>query len=290
MGKRILAWALCLPAIMIFSIFYVGPAVMGLLVSLFTWDGSAALPVYAGLSNYTRLVSDPRFWNSVRVNLFVLSGNLLFLLPTSFFVALLLRKKGFAIKLFRNVFFFPQLLSVATIALVWMLLLDPYQGFINQIILGLGGSGRIAWLGDPRLAIVCVVIVVAWSQIGFHIVLMLAGLSGIPDEYYDAVSLETDSPLIRHLYITIPMLRETLFVSFTVIIGNAFGHATGLVFLLTRGGPMNATELMGLYSYSMAFQGHQFGYSSTISFFILVLVVLLVFFPARKIAMEKLQY
>jgi ABC-type sugar transport system permease subunit len=122
------------------------------------------------------------------------------------------------------------------------------------------------------------------------VVLFIAGLSSIPPEFYDAASLETSSRLDVLRYITIPLLRETIFIAFVVIVGSSFGHATGLVFLLTFGGPQNATEMLGLYSYSMAFRARDFGYASAISFVVLVLVLALVWIPARRIARERLEY
>ncbi len=291
MPPELQGWLLSLPALTLFVVFYIGPALMGLWISLFKCDGISSQMTFVALENYARLFGDARFWNSLRVNFIILGLSLFLLLPISIFVAVLLSKRQVGMNFFRNAIFLPQILSVATIALVWTLLYEPYRGFINNIpqFFGFERWG-IAWLGDRNLALMSVIFVIFWSSLGFHVVLFLAGLSRIPEEIFDAVRLETNNPLHTLRYITIPLLRETIFISFVVIVGSSFGHKVGIVFLMTFGGPFNSTEMMALYSYLIAFKGHQFGYSSAISLVILLLVFAIVIVPTIRLARERLEY
>jgi raffinose/stachyose/melibiose transport system permease protein len=283
-------WLLTLPALCIFLLFYVGPAVLGLWISFFRWDGIAPKMEFYGLANYQRMLQDDRFWNTVQVNLVVLVVSLLVIIPVALLIAIALSRRGFAMKFFRNAIFLPQVLSVATIALVFTLLYDPYQGLINHLLkLAHLGGLQTAWLGEKSTALIAVLLAILWSSLGFHVVLFLAGLAGIPSEYYDAAHLETSSSFDMLRYITVPLLRESIFMSFVVIVGSSFGHATGLIFLLTSGGPLHRTELMELYSYTIAFRGQQYGYSSAISVIVLALVLALVIGPALRLARERLE-
>jgi ABC-type sugar transport system permease subunit len=284
-------WLLVLPALLIFIGFYVGPAIIGLRMSLYEWDGLSPVMKFVNLDNYIRLFSTQRFWNDVWINLIVLISSLIFIFPIAILLALVLSKRGFGMKFFRNAMFFPQMLSIATIALIWTLIYDPYLGLLNRILEQVGLSSYTnTWLGSNNLVLICVIVAIIWASIGFHVVLFIAGLSGIPEEYFDAIKLETNNQITILRYVTLPLLRETIFISFVVIVGSSFGHSTGLVFLLTNGGPNNRTELLGLYGYNMAFRGHQFGYSSAISLVILFIVMLLVIIPTIQLAKDKLEY
>jgi len=284
-------WLLVMPALLIFLGFYVGPAVVGLRMSFFKWDGLAPEMEFIGWENYIRLFNTERFWNDVWINLIVLVSSLITILPFAIIIANGLSKRGFGMKFFRNAVFFPQMLSAATIALIWTLVYDPYLGLVNQILGSLGlEAWETPWLGTNSLVLFCVILAIIWSSLGFHVVLFMAGLAGIPAEYFDAARLETSNPLDILRYVTLPFLRETVFMFFVVIVGSSFGHSTGLVFLLTEGGPGNRTELLGLYGYDMAFRGHQFGYSSAISLVIMVIVVSLIIIPTLRLARDRMEF
>lgn len=284
-------WILVLPALLIFITFYVGPAVLGLRMSFFKWDGMDPKMTFIGLDNYIRLFTTDRFWNDVAVNLIVLGVSLFVMIPCSLMIAVGLSRHMIGMRFFRNTVFLPQVLSIATIALIWTLMYDPYMGLINNVLKYLGLSQlQTPWLGTNSTVLICVIIAILWSSLGFHVVLFIASLAGIPSEFFDAARLETDNMLDVLRYVTIPLLRETIFISFVVIVGSSFGHATGLVFLLTEGGPGNRTELLGLYGYDIAFRGRQFGYSSAISLVILLIVFCLVIIPALRLAKERLEY
>ncbi|MFM8322988.1 MAG: carbohydrate ABC transporter permease [Chloroflexota bacterium] len=289
-SKDLRGWLLVAPALLIFITFYVGPAFLGLRISLFKWDGIADMQ-FVGFENYIRLFSTARFWNDVRVNLIVLVVSLVTIIPGALMVAVSLSRRGLGMTFFRNAIFLPQVLSIAAIALIWTLMYDPFSGLINYSLKFIGlDELQTPWLGNNSTVLWSVILSILWASLGFHVVLFMAGLSGIPSEYYDAAKLETSSFFHTLRYITIPLLRETIFMSFVVIVGSSFGSSTGLVFLLTAGGPGNRTELLGLYGYSIAFRGRQFGYSSAISLVILILVIALVIGPAFRLAKERLEY
>lgn len=284
-------WLLCLPALILFLVFFLGPAVVGFALSLNEWDGYSSNITFVGLQNYKTLLQTDRFWNSVFVNWVVVICTLLSQMPVALILAIVLSKKGRWMKVFRTAAFTPQVLSIAAVGMIWSLLYDPYQGPLNQIIQAIGFEDfRIAWLGNTNTALIAMLVTTTWFYYGFHTLLFMAGLAAIPNEYYDAIKLETDRWYQVLWYVTLPLLREQLLISFVLIFSGGFGHIMGLFFLMTHGGPAGRTELMGLYMERIGFRGGQVGMASAISILMLLTVFLVVIWPAMRISRERLEY
>lgn len=282
---------MCLPALLLFIVFFLGPALVGFAVSLNEWDGYSSNITFVGFKNYRTLLQTERFWNSVFVNWIVVIGTLLSQMPVALILAIVLTRKGRWMKIFRTAAFTPQVLSIAAVGMIWSLLYDPYQGPLNQIIQAIGFEDfRIAWLGDTNTALIAMLVTTTWFYYGFHTLLFMAGLAAIPEEYYDAIKLETDRWYQVLWYVTLPLLREQLLISFVLIFSGGFGHIMGLFFLMTRGGPAGRTELMGLYMERIGFRGGQVGMASAISILMLLTVFFIVIWPAMRISRERLEY
>lgn len=284
-------WLLCLPALILFLVFFLGPAVVGFALSLNEWDGYSSNITFVGLKNYRTLLQTDRFWNSVFVNWIVVICTLFSQMPVALILAIVLSKKDRLMNIFRTAAFTPQVLSIAAVGMIWSLLYDPYQGPLNQIIQAIGFEDfRIAWLGNTDTALIAMLVTTTWFYYGFHTLLFMAGLAAIPDEYYDAIKLETNRWYQVLWYVTLPLLREQLLISFVLIFSGGFGHIMGLFFLMTRGGPAGRTELMGLYMERIGFRGGQVGMASAISILMLLTVFLVVIGPAMRISRERLEY
>jgi ABC-type sugar transport system permease subunit len=282
---------LCMPALLILFVFFLVPAGVGLGVSLNEWDGLSTKMTFVGLDNYKRLFATERFWNSVKVNWLIVIGTLLTQLPVAILVARALTRKGRLIKVYRTAAFAPQVLSIAAVGMIWGLIYEPYRGLLNNLIQLIGFEDfRIGWLGDPTYVIPSMLLTTTWFYFGFHTLLMMAGMAAIPEEYYDAARLETNREWQIMRYVTIPLLREQLLISFLLIFAGGFGHLMGLFALMTGGGPAGRTEILGLYSHRLGFIGRQLGLASAVSVVMLVIVLAVIIFPAIHIARERLEY
>ena len=288
-------WLLCLPALTLFLLFFLGPACVGLATSFFAWDGMSASARFVGWSNYVELLSADRFWASMRINMVVVIASLALQTPLGLGLALLLSRPGKGMAFYRNAIFSPQVLSVAAVALIWQLVYDPYQGLLNALVghayswVGLPAP-HIAWLGDTDTALISLILVTTWYYTGLSMLLFMAGLASIPKEFLEAARLETSRWSQQLRYVTLPMLREVFLIVFTMTFAGSFGHIIGLFFLMTAGGPAGRTEVVGLYMHSSAFRAFQFGYASAISVIMIFLVLVVVIWPARRMARERLEY
>ena len=284
-------WLLCLPALTVFSAFFLAPAIVGFFLSVNEWDGVSSSIEFVGFRNYVELFQTERFWNSVKVNLVVVVGTLVTQMPVALGLALILSKKGPGMKIYRTAAFLPQILSIAAVGMIWTVLYNPYQGLINQLMAALGFRNvLIPWLGSPDIALMAMLITTTWFYFGFHTLLFMAGLGAIPQEYYDAIKLETNRQIDVLRYVTLPLLREQLLISFILIISGGFGHIMGLFFIMTGGGPAGRTELMGLYSQKLGFVGGQVGLASAVSILMLVVVFSIVIWPALRVTRERLEF
>jgi len=289
-SKSVQPWLLCLPALLIFGIFFVGPTFLGLVFSFTRWNGISPME-FIGLANYAELISTQRFWKDLTINFVVVIALLLIELPFALFLAIGLVRKTPLNTFFRSVFFVPQQLSITVAALTWRFLYSPTIGLVNRLleVVGLSSLQR-AWLGEKEVALAAVLISFIWWSFGFRTILFLAGLSSIPSELYEALHLESNRWYHELRYVTLPMLRETIVIAFALTMSSAFGSAIGYFDLMTNGGPQGATEILGLYAASTALLGTRFGYSSSITIVMLVIILSLVIGPILYVARERVEY
>lgn len=297
-GRRVSAWKaalLVLPAFAFFAVFYLGPAITGAYLSVHEWNGVSADMTFVGLDNFTRLFTTERFWSALAINWIVAIASLLLQIPIALALALALSRRMRGASAYRSAVFLPQVLSVAAVAVMWVLLYDPYQGLLNRIlstVAGWLGQGPVivAWLGENNTALAAALVATTWYSVGLTTILLLAGLGSIPPEYDDAARLETNSQVQRLRYVTLPMLREVMLIIFVLVISGAFGHLVGFFLLLTGGGPAGRTELLGIYMVETGMRGYQFGYASAISVVLVLIVLAVVIVPVLRIARERLEY
>jgi ABC-type sugar transport system permease subunit len=284
-------WLLCLPAILIFGLFFVGPALVGFYLSLFAWDGSSPRTPFIGLANYADVLSDDRFWNACRVTVTILAFMLLVKLPLALLMAVGLSAPGAVRRFFRSALFLPYVLSTTMVAAIWIFLLDPYQGLVNYLLRLLGlDDWQQGWLGQGSTALPSVIVGAVWWTFGLYVMLFTAGLAGIPGEFYDAARLETSSRLQVLRRVTIPLLREQIFVACVMTTGGVLGVLTGFFLLLSGGGPAGRTETLGLLSYFTAFRGLEFGKASAISVLVLAFMFALILGPMLRLARDRVEY
>ncbi|MDG0792911.1 sugar ABC transporter permease [Cohnella ginsengisoli] len=229
-----------------------------------------------GLQNYADLIlHDTRFWIALRNAVLLGIGFIVLQHPLSIFFAVLLdRIGGKAEKIFRTIFFIPCVISVVVISKMWLSLLDPTFGILNKLLAAVGlESLQHAWLGESSTALGTMLFILIWAGFGWGLLFYYAGVKGIPEDLYEAASLDGASGLKLHLRITVPLLKPVIAVQVTLAMITALKQME-LVFLTTNGGPGDSTQFIAVYLYNKAFSASQYGYANAIS--ILFIVVCLV--------------
>jgi raffinose/stachyose/melibiose transport system permease protein len=264
------------PALVLYIGFVLVPMGMAAFYSVFDWSGLGPLNDFVGIDNYTRAAHDPTFRGAVEHNVLIVVLSILLQLPAALGLALLLNRKMRGRALLRTVFFAPYVVSEVITAVTWLLILQP-DGFLDAVFrrLGLGGLVHL-WLADQHIVLYTMFLVITWKYIGFGIILFLAGLQGIPKELHEAAAIDGATPWKSTRYITLPLLGPTIRIwIFLSIIGSL--QLFDLVWIMTLGGPANASNTMAVYLIDHGFRRSQFGYGSAVAmilFFISFVVAL----------------
>jgi raffinose/stachyose/melibiose transport system permease protein len=271
-----------IPGIIAFLIIIIIPFLINIGISFTKWSG-VRQPVWIGLSNYQRLIGDSVFWLSFRNDLILLVAMtvvpvIVGLLLATFLFDYITNNFGQQVSsFFRAGFYLPQVLPSAVIGIVWAWILEPDWGVVNYVLRSLGLSALTRnWLGDPSTALLAVMVVTVWFQIGYPVVIFMAALQRVEPELLEAASMDGASWFQKFYYITIHLIRpEILVVILTTTIYTL--KIFGQVWVLTGGGPGNATSVPSYYAYKNFFETQQVGYGSTVSLAMAVIIILLTF-------------
>nr|WP_246144799.1 sugar ABC transporter permease [Actinacidiphila oryziradicis] len=245
------------------------PAIQGFYLSLTQWDGVSA-PKFIGLGNYREMLGDSVFRTAVlnTVLWLVLFGGLSAVLGLG--AALLLQQERRGVVFYRAALFLPVVFSLVATALVWQAMYQP-DGLINKALEGVGlGSLTHAWLADQDTALYAVILPALWREIGYVMVLYLAGLKGIDPVLYEAAKVDGATRWQQFRNITMPQLSSVNAVVLSVIVIDSL-RSFDVVWALTRGGPYHSSELLSTYMYSTAFQSLRLGYGSALAVVIFLL-------------------
>jgi raffinose/stachyose/melibiose transport system permease protein len=252
------------PALLLFVGFVLVPIGVAAYYSLYDWQGFGPLTDFVGLGNYRDLLTGGVFQGAVLHNLVIVVLSLVVQLPISVAMALLLNRKLRGRALLRLVVFAPYVLAEATTAVTWLLILQP-GGFVDQLLSGLGLHGLIRlWLADPRVVLLTLFVVITWKYIGFGIILLLAGLQGIPRELHEAAALDGASAWQAIRGVVLPLLGPTIRIwIFLSVIGSL--QIFDVVWIMTLGGPANASTTMATYLIDHGFKRYEFGYGTAVA-------------------------
>lgn len=237
-----------LPALVLFAVFFIYPIVNVIYMSLFNWNGISDAK-FAGLRNYVEIFSDKVFRRSIKNNIVWALAASCIQVPMALLMALILSRKPKGWKLFRTIYFLPQVISGIALAMLWSAVYNSEFGMLNGLLklVGLDKYTR-NWLGDPKTALICVLIY-GLFYIGYYMVIMMAGITDIDETYYEAAKVDGASTIQTAIYITVPLIRYSIITCVTL--AAVFGLRTfEQVYLLTNGGPANRTSLVVLYLYN----------------------------------------
>ncbi len=252
------------PALTLFVLFVLLPMGQAAYYSVYDWNGLQPLEDFVGLDNYRDALSDPVFQDSLKHNFLIVGFSIVLQLPLGLGVALLLNRRMRGRGALRTLIFVPYVLAEVVAGVVWLLMLQP-DGFVDQALeaVGLGFLSQL-WVGDPDVVLVTIMIVLTWKYVGFAILLFLAGMQGIPVELQEAAALDGASWWQTQRRITIPLLAPTIRIwIFLSMIGSL--QLFDMVWVMTGGGPANASSTMTTYLISQGFERFRFGYGSAVA-------------------------
>lgn len=263
------AYIMLLPNFIMFCTFVLYPVSWALRFMFFDSDG-VGLAKFVGLDNFIRVFThDLPWWQSI-INTFIFAfGKLAIELPVAILLAAILNTKIFGRSLFRGIFYLPVVTGAAVMSLAFSFMFSPYNGIINSILVKAGLIDKnLNWLADPKLAMMCCILIAVWHYFGSNVLLVLSGLQGIPTEMYESAYIDGATKIQVFKYITLPMLAPVLQVIFMLaLIGSM--KEFDILFVLTGGGPNHATDVMNLHIYNQFFSKEQYpsyGYGATLGF------------------------
>jgi len=263
---RFLPWVFLAPALIIYSVVVVYPMLFSAYLSFFRWDGVAPKKIFVGFQNYvTLLTHNEVFWIALKNNAIWLIAALL--VPTSIglSLALVLNSRFRGSHIFRSIFYFPAVLSLAVVGLIWTWIYHPDLGLANQLLDALGLKFlKRNWLSDPQIAIYPVILAATWNAVGLPMLLFLAGLQTIPHELHEAAKVEGARPVQRFWYVTFPLLRETTLIVLAITSINAL-KAYDIIYAMTNGGPANRTQLLSTWMYFLTYNYNEVGLGTAIA-------------------------
>lgn len=265
------------PALLILIVFGLIPIVYNFIMSLYQTD-LLSPSVFVGLRNYEILFRDSVFQQSLKNNILLVCGSLIAHLVIALFLANILFAKLRGTNFFQSVFFLPSVITGVAVGLTWTFILNSQFGLVNKIleILNLA-QFQHQWLADKDTAMLAIIIVVMWQYVGYHMVIQLAAMRNIPGELYEAAALDGASKWRQFTDITFPLIKPVLKVDAILIITGSLKYFD-LVFVMTRGGPNHATEVLSTYLYYQGFRTLKYGYASAIGNILLLLCVLAIVF------------
>lgn len=270
------AYLFLTPAIIYFSLFFFYPIAKEIWLSFHT---GARTDIWTGLDNYRRAIHDDRVWHSFKVTFLFAFGVTAGSIVIGLGLALLLDQPLRGRVTLRSVLLFPYMISFVIIGLMWRNILDPYVGILNRLLNSFGLPQQY-WLADYHQALPAIIGITVWQAMGYTMVLFLAGLQGIPQDYYEAAKIDGASSWRLFWNITLPLLAPTtLFVSIIGVISSL--QAFAQPYIITQGGPADATRLYVYHVFDAGFSQLDFGYASALAFMMFVVILALTVMQLR---------
>ncbi|MGD1806622.1 carbohydrate ABC transporter permease [Dapis sp. BLCC M126] len=289
--EKLTGWLLITPAILILLFVFAYPIGRALWLSLFTQNlGTELKPIFSGLTNYSRILTDGRFWqtlwNTTIFTTFSISLELILGMSIALILDKSFRGRGFV----RTINLIPWSLPTAAIGLGWAWIFNDQFGIVNDILLRLGLiQTNITWLGDPFRAMLAMIIADVWKTTPFIAIILLAGLQSISSDLYEAHAIDGANPIQSFQQITIPLLMPQIIIALLFRFAQAFG-IFDLVQVMTGGGPAGATETISIYIYATIRRYLDFGYGSSlvvVTFLLLILAVAIATTVMQKLKVKN---
>lgn len=277
--NALIGWSFILPNFLGFAILTLVPLVVTFALAFMKWDGFND-PEFAGIANFERMFTNSTFGIAFFNTMYYAAGHIPLTIGASLGLALLLNRKMRGVGFFRTAMFFPYVTSLVAIAVVWNMLFNPEFGPINQFLQWIGIADPPGWTSSSAWAMPAVIITSVWRDMGYYMVLFLAGLQAIPQEYYEAARVDGANAWQRFWNVTLPSLRPTTFFVLVMVTIASF-KVFDLIVVMTDGGPGRATLVLSQLIYREGIRENRFGYSSAISLVLFVIVLLFTVFQFK---------
>jgi len=273
-----------LPYVIYFGLFTAFPIGFAIYLSFHRWNNLFAPPIPHGLANYQYMLTDGNFWNALRVTAIFAAIFFVVTVPLALGLAILLNRSIFGRSFFRVAFFMPYITPAVVVSIVFLWMFQTQNGILNNI-LGLVGIPPVPWLIDAKLAMPSISLMVVWKQAGYFTVIFLAGLQAIPRQLYEAAATDGATPWTLFRRITFPLLAPSMLLVIVFATLTGFGIFAE-PYILTQGGPDNATQTVTLYIYKWAFEYNTFGYASALGVVFALIVFAIVLIQKRVFERE----
>lgn len=275
------------PALVVFILFFLFPIGYMIFLSFHEWNFISPEKTYVGLANFKRLVIDPLFLEVIQNSLLYTFLTVFLTVTISLALSLWLNKKGWIYSFVQGAVFSPHIISLVSVSMLWMWIMDADYGLLNWVVTKLGFE-KVPWLTDPKFSLFSLVIVSVWKSVGYYTLIFIAGLQSIPNNLYEAAALDKASKWRVLTKITLPMLTPTLF--FLTIIGLISSiQVFETISIMTGGGPINSTKTIVYYIYENGFTFFKLGNASAAGVILLIILTILtlIYF---KVLSKKVHY
>ena len=277
--KKSLIILYLIPTLIIYGVFCVYPCLKSLFLSLCSWSGFSDEITFVGLENFRRLVKDPIVWKALGNNLFILVFCTLFTFTLALAFAVMVTKSRRRYhKGLRIIYFIPYVMSIAVVAVLWTFIYNPSFGLVNGFLEKIGLSAlQHVWLGESDVIMGALVVPLVWINVGFYMVMFIAAILNISEDCYEAAAIGGANKRQQFWHVTIPGIWQEIRTSLVFFCVTAFNYSFELVYVMTKGGPNRASELLTTYLYEHAFTYSDYGYASAIGVLLFAVLFLIIF-------------
>lgn len=263
------------PTLILYALFVFVPVIWSAYYGFFNWSGIGEAK-FIGLANYAEILRDPVFWRALKNNVIFVLASVFGQVPLALMLAVLLHKSNLLQRFLRSAVFLPMVLSTVVIGMIWQYIYHPQIGILNFLLDALGlESWKLEWLSDRNIAIYSLIPPLIWSYVGLYLIIFMSALQNIPGEIHDAAKIDGVSGARKLVTITLPMIKNTVQVAVILCISGSL-KSFDLVYIMTKGGPAHASELLATYMYNSTFTTYRYGFGSAISTTIMVISLLLI--------------
>lgn len=291
--RNITLFLFTLPALIVYTVFFVLPILGDIYISLLEWNGGLIDVKFVGLKNYIKMFTeDKAFYAALLHNVMYTAFVVTIQLSMALLFALILFRNIRGHNFFKTVYLLPVVLSSVTLALIWSYMYDPLQGFVNYFLKSIGlGSFQQNWLGDKKIALFSVGLINAWQYIGYSMIIFIAGLLTIPESLYEAAEIDGAGMFSKFANVTFPLLAPATTMNIVLSTTGSF-KVFELIYVITPpGGPISdATEVLATLMYKVGFTYGEMGYSAAISIILLIVIMIIGFVQLKLLRSREVKY
>lgn len=253
-----------------YSIFVYIPMFYGLIVSFFNWNPFQSVFDFVGWGNYAYVLKNPDFWNAIKNTCLFTIGSLILTIGTALVLAAVMQMIRRGAGFYRAVYFLPVISAMVASCMLWKFLFGYNDGFFNAALMQMGFV-KVPWLQNPHIAMLCVIVVQAWKDVGYALILILAGINNIDPGICESAEIDGCSKLKQFILITMPLIKNTMTILIITKLIDYMQVYTPIKFI-TEGGPGKATETIAFYIFEEAFSLYNFGSASAVSFILFAII------------------